>query len=161
MTKKEREWDRQKRISPHAHSFAAVVCDKKSKIILLLLCKFCFIFLIFYPQPQAKCPWKDPITCLTTKKKLIIKVLLTWRSSYSSSIHQFYDSTTTQIRTQTCAIHLVDECWIRTPICQSLVSSKRNLFNSISVDNDKKQAFFWVNLCLLEMETEFYALFLQ
>ena len=53
--------------------------------------------------------------------QLLWYLRLASRSSYSSSIHQFYDSTTTQHKTRPCAIRLVDECRVGTPICQRLI----------------------------------------
>ena len=46
---------------------------------------------------------------------------LATRPYESSSIYQLYYLTTTRIRTQPCTTHLVDECWVRTRICQSLI----------------------------------------
>ena len=43
------------------------------------------------------------------------------RSSYSSLIHQFYDLTTTRLRTQPCALRLIDECQVGTLIRRSLL----------------------------------------
>ena len=55
------------------------------------------------------------------------------RASYSSSNYQFYYLTTTQIRTQPCTTHFVDDCRVGTPTRQRLVWSflktNQKLFN--------------------------------
>ena len=41
------------------------------------------------------------------------------RLSYLSLIHQFYDPTNTQLKSRPCAIRLINECQIGTPIPRS------------------------------------------
>ena len=55
------------------------------------------------------------------------------RSSYLCSLHQFYDSTTTRLRTQPCATRLVKEYQVGTPICLSLIKIKIYIDGSCAV----------------------------
>ena len=52
----------------------------------------------------------------------IINSKFALRSSYSSLIHQFHDSTLPQPRTQPCAIGLENEPRVRILICQNLLA---------------------------------------
>ena len=55
------------------------------------------------------------------------------RSSNSTSIHQFYDSTLLRLRTRPCAICLENEPRVGTPICRNLTS--RNIYVTESLGN--------------------------
>ena len=68
---------------------------------------------------------------------------MTWDStclsSYSSSKHQVYDSTKTQVRTQPCTSHLINDCCVVTLICRSLLNTVfnfvPNLFMTCLISN--------------------------